>query len=65
MKECPRREINLKDCNCTYEPCERKGVCCECVRYHRDQGQLPACYFSLEAERTYNRSISHFIKSRT
>lgn len=25
---------NLEVCTCTYEPCERKGVCCNCVRNH-------------------------------
>ena len=25
---------NRQACNCTYEPCERKGVCCNCVRNH-------------------------------
>jgi hypothetical protein len=64
MKECPRQEVNLEKCNCTYEPCERKGICCECLRYHRGSGELPACYFSPEVERTYNRSIAQFIKSR-
>ena len=64
MKECPRQQLNLEQCPCTYEPCERKGICCECLRYHRDSGELPACYFSPEVERTYNRSIEQFMKSR-
>ncbi len=25
---------NLEFCVCTWEPCERKGVCCNCVRNH-------------------------------
>lgn len=60
--ECLRNDENLESCNCTYEPCERKGMCCECIVYHRKKKQLPACYFSGEAEQTYNRSISHFIE---
>ncbi|MHB8279179.1 MAG: DUF6485 family protein [Candidatus Humimicrobiaceae bacterium] len=59
--EC-RKELNLKNCNCTYEPCSRKGNCCLCIAYHRDSGELPACYFDSNAERSYNRSISYFIK---
>ncbi|MCL5071708.1 MAG: DUF6485 family protein, partial [Actinobacteria bacterium] len=43
--EC-RKETNLKKCNCTYEPCARKGTCCECISYHKNMGELPACYFS-------------------
>lgn len=57
--ECVNREKNMKGCNCTYEPCSRKGVCCECLRYHRALGELPACYFTPEAERTYDRGIAN------
>jgi hypothetical protein len=59
--EC-RKETNLKRCNCTYEPCARKGICCECISYHKNMGELPACYFSSKDERTYDRSIDFFIK---
>ncbi|MBA3051558.1 MAG: DUF6485 family protein [Candidatus Omnitrophota bacterium] len=55
-------ERNLKDCNCSYEPCGRKGKCCECVRYHRAMGELPACYFPDDVEKTYDRSIEKFIE---
>jgi hypothetical protein len=43
MKKCPSKEENKKDCPCTYEPCDRKGVCCECLAYHRSQKGKPAC----------------------
>jgi len=56
--EC-KKERNLKEhCNCTY-PCEKKGICCECIAYHRKRNELPACYFSKEKEATYDRSISN------
>jgi hypothetical protein len=58
--ECNKAR-NTKECNCSYEPCSRKGICCECIAYHRHGGELPACYFSEEAERTYDRSIRRFI----
>ncbi len=60
MKECSM-ESNRLQCGCTYEPCPRKGICCECLKYHRKAGELPACYFSPEVERTYDRSIDRFI----
>ncbi|HVQ01065.1 MAG TPA: hypothetical protein VMT57_06080 [Candidatus Thermoplasmatota archaeon] len=60
MIECTRKENKL-DCPCSY-PCERKGVCCSCLRYHRNRGELPACYFSSEAEKTYDRSIEHYLR---
>ncbi|MCD5383469.1 DUF6485 family protein [candidate division WOR-3 bacterium] len=56
------QEKNKKDCNCTYEPCSRKGRCCECLLYHREMGQLPACLFPNDVERTYDRSIRRFIE---
>ncbi|ADN02452.1 DUF6485 family protein [Spirochaeta thermophila] len=52
---------NKARCNCTY-PCSRKGICCECLAYHRSMGELPACYFPPEAEKTYNRSIEYYLK---
>jgi hypothetical protein len=58
--ECMQKE-NLKDCNCTYD-CPKKGFCRKCVREHREKNQLPACYFSAEAEKTYDRSIEYFIE---
>ncbi|MBU1120737.1 MAG: DUF6485 family protein [archaeon] len=58
--ECTQKE-NLAECNCTYS-CSRKGKCCECIAHHREAGELPACYFPAEAEKTYDRSIEHFIK---
>ncbi len=53
-------ELNKSRCTCTYEPCSRKGKCCECIAYHRSHGELPGCVFPPEAERTYNRSMSYF-----
>jgi hypothetical protein len=57
-------ECNLKankaKCNCTYEPCSRKGKCCECVAYHLEMEELPACAFPVEIERTYDRSFKRF-----
>jgi hypothetical protein len=61
--EC-KKESNAKHCNCTYEPCSRKHNCCDCVHYHRQNDVLPACFFTEEQERTYNRSVDYFIKSR-
>jgi hypothetical protein len=62
MSECPNKEKNLQNCNCTYEPCSRKGICCECLAYHRRNRELPACYFPAEVERTYDRSVARFLK---
>jgi hypothetical protein len=64
MGDCPKRKSNLAGCNCTYEPCSRKGNCCECLRYHRDAGELPACYFPAEVEASFDRSIARFVACR-
>jgi len=61
MSDCPRMEENLKMCNCTYVACDKKGRCCECVHYHRVRGELPACFFSAEVEKTYDRTIARFV----
>ena len=53
--ECSLENNKLK-CNCTY-PCSNHGKCCDCVAYHRNRGEVPACFFSKEAEATYDRSI--------
>jgi hypothetical protein len=55
-------ERNKKYCNCTYETCGKKLKCCECLHYHRMNGEMPACFFPPEVERTYSRSIESFIK---
>lgn len=60
---CQNKEKNLEYCNCSY-PCSRKGICCECLAYHRDMNQLPACYFPDKAEKTYDRSIDYFMGLR-
>ncbi len=57
--EC-NQEKNLANCNCTYEPCSRKGICCECVSYHLRMRELPACCFPDDVERTFNRSFELF-----
>lgn len=60
MRECNVSK-NMKNCNCTYEPCSRKGICCECLAYHKRSNQLPACFFTAEYERTYDRSLENFL----
>lgn len=59
--EC-KKDQNLESCPCTYEPCSRKGICCECISYHLASKQLPACAFPPEVEKTYDRSFARFIK---
>lgn len=61
MHDCKNYEENLAKCNCTYEPCPRKGICCECIEYHKKSGELPACFFPDEVERTFDRSIRKYI----
>jgi hypothetical protein len=58
---CENMRDNTSMCNCTYDPCPRKGKCCECLSYHRRAGELPACYFTRDQERTFDRSIGYFI----
>lgn len=60
MRECHVKE-NKDRCNCSYGACNRKGICCECLSYHRELGQVPACFFPDDVEKTYDRSIERFI----
>jgi hypothetical protein len=62
MRECSIEE-NKARCNCTYEPCSRKGVCCECLTHHWRSGELPACLFPDDVEKTCDRSIARFIRT--
>ena len=57
--ECNKTN-NLNHCNCSYSPCSRKGICCECISYHLRMRQLPACVFPDDAEVTFDRSFEHF-----
>jgi hypothetical protein len=59
--ECNQKK-NREKCNCSYEPCAKKGICCQCISYHLKSRQLPACCFSKGAEATYDRSFEHFAK---
>ncbi|MFC1501001.1 DUF6485 family protein [Elusimicrobiota bacterium] len=61
VKECSKN-TNIENCNCTYEPCSRKGVCCECIKYHWfSSKEMPACFFPESAEKTYDRSLENFL----
>jgi hypothetical protein len=57
--ECQKQK-NLEKCNCTYDGCSRKGICCECLAYHLKNKQLPACCFPKNVEATYDRSFEKF-----
>ncbi len=61
-RDCEHKGANLERCNCTYEPCPRKGLCCECLSYHLRMRELPACCFTDDVERTFDRSFARFIR---
>lgn len=59
--ECKKAE-NIIDCSCTATTCSNRGICCECVRYHRERKELPGCFFPADAEKSWDRSIKNFVK---
>jgi uncharacterized protein DUF6485 len=59
---CEKLLENKQFCNCTYEPCSRKGKCCECMQYHLKMKQLPACAFPDDVEKSWDRSFSKFVE---
>lgn len=36
---CP----NVTECICPNNACEFHGMCCECVKHHRERGHAPNC----------------------
>lgn len=62
IAECHSK--NKGRCTCTYEPCSRKGICCDCLHYHRGMGEVPGCFFSAKGEKSYDRSITNFIQDQ-
>lgn len=60
--EC-KQEENKKSCACTYG-CSKSGNCCACVRNHRGMGEFPACFFSPQAEKKYDRSYAALVADR-
>ena len=63
MSVCVNKETNKKKCNCSYPSCSKKGNCCECLHYHLQMRELPACCFPDDIEKTYDRSFLRFIKT--
>jgi hypothetical protein len=61
MAEC-KIQKNKIACNCSY-PCSKKGLCCECLSYHKSRDELPACFFPDIVERSYDRTIENFIQT--
>ena len=55
-------DVHKASCSCTYEPCSRKGKCCECITYHLKSDELPACCFPPEVEKAYDRSFARFVQ---
>ena len=43
--EC-KKEENKIGCSCTYTSCGNRGVCCDCVRHHRENNEIPGCFFT-------------------
>jgi len=60
--DCPSLKKNMERCNCSADGCPRKGNCCECLHYHLSNRQLPACAFTNDIEKTYDRSFERFAK---
>jgi hypothetical protein len=56
---------NLEFCSCTYSACDKRGNCCQCVIYHNKRGELPGCFFSVEAEQSYDRSFENLQRDRS
>ena len=58
--KCDKFSLNMKRCNCSYVPCDKKGNCCACIQYHLNMKELPACAFPDDVEKTFDRSFAKF-----
>ncbi|HBT77278.1 MAG TPA: cytosolic protein [Planctomycetaceae bacterium] len=58
--EC-KSEKNKTKCTCSYS-CGKRGICCDCLHSHLSRREIPGCFFSSEAEKTYDRSFEHFAR---
>ena len=56
-----KKDRNKSFCSCSFS-CSKKGVCCDCLQYHKRMGELPGCYFPSDYEATGDRSIESFIR---
>ena len=41
-------ESNKEKCTCANVECERRGICCECLRAHLSSRSLPMCMRKLD-----------------
>ena len=60
--DCANTKKNAARCNCTCGMLAA-GHLLRLHRLHRASGELPACYFTPAQERTYDRSIAHFVRA--
>ena len=51
-KGCPNKAFNAEHCPCDIADCARRGICCECIEFHRKLGEAPACIVKMGAEAT-------------
>jgi hypothetical protein len=42
-KLCPNKSLNEEKCPCPHTDCERHGICCECIAFHKAREEFPAC----------------------
>lgn len=57
-----KKNSNAQKCTCTYHSCSKRGMCCDCIRFHLKRKELPGCVFPADAEATYDRSFEHFAR---
>jgi len=60
--EC-KKEENKIGCTCTATGCKNRGICCDCVRHHRENNEIPGCFFPASVEKSWDRSIENFVRT--
>jgi len=46
---------NVKECACPKTTCPNHGLCCNCIKKHRENDQLPYCLFPEK-----DKSVEHY-----
>lgn len=67
MTSCKKnRQEHKKNCPAFYTPIMNEfyvGKCCECIKLHKENKQIPPCYFTEEQiQESKDFSIERFIK---
>ena len=63
MKECPNQQKTWRNATAPMNRANARASAVNVSATTGPSGELPACYFTPEVERTYDRSIARFLRA--